>query len=177
VGHLGGPVKHSEGKGGESVVYILRFLCGSPRLCRLRTEGLVPVGKYWTYRSHADDMSPVSWCSYVITWPKPLSPTPRLSWGRGMRWPKTTTVPVCLRSPRLLPGVGVCFVLVGTSERLPTWNTWDIGSGTLCKSSVESVWHVDRDFPCRVYINLNRHDSWIWVTAYLWLLSSSNLLD
>jgi hypothetical protein len=32
-----GSVKHSEGKGGESVVTILRFLCGSPRLCQLRT--------------------------------------------------------------------------------------------------------------------------------------------
>jgi hypothetical protein len=45
-GQLGGPVKHSEGKGGESVVIILRFLCGSPRLCRLRTERLIPVSKY-----------------------------------------------------------------------------------------------------------------------------------
>jgi hypothetical protein len=39
-------VEHSEGKGGESVVAILRFLCGSPRLSRLRTEGLIPVSKY-----------------------------------------------------------------------------------------------------------------------------------
>jgi hypothetical protein len=45
-GHLGGSVEHSEGKGGESAVAILRFLCGSPRLCRLRTVGLVPVSKY-----------------------------------------------------------------------------------------------------------------------------------
>jgi hypothetical protein len=45
-GHLGGSVEHLEGKGGESVVVILRFLCGSPRLCRLRTEGLVSVSKY-----------------------------------------------------------------------------------------------------------------------------------
>jgi hypothetical protein len=45
-GHLGGPMEHSEGKGGESAVAILRFLCGSPRLCRLKTEGLVPVSKY-----------------------------------------------------------------------------------------------------------------------------------
>jgi hypothetical protein len=45
-GHLGGSVEHSEGKGGESVVTILRFLCGSPRLYRLRTEGLIPVRKY-----------------------------------------------------------------------------------------------------------------------------------
>jgi hypothetical protein len=45
-GHLGGPVEHSEGKDGESAVAILRFLCGSSLLCRLRTEGLVPVSKY-----------------------------------------------------------------------------------------------------------------------------------
>jgi hypothetical protein len=43
---LGGPVEHSEGKGGESALAILRFVCGSPRLCRLWTEGLVPVSKY-----------------------------------------------------------------------------------------------------------------------------------
>jgi hypothetical protein len=45
-GHLGGSVEHSEGKGGESVVAIPRFLCGSPCLCRLSTEGLVPTSKY-----------------------------------------------------------------------------------------------------------------------------------
>jgi hypothetical protein len=45
-GHLRGSVEHSEGKYGESVVAISRFLCGSLRLCRLRTEGLVPVSKY-----------------------------------------------------------------------------------------------------------------------------------
>jgi hypothetical protein len=32
-----GSVEYSKGKGGESVVAILRFLCGSSRLCRLRT--------------------------------------------------------------------------------------------------------------------------------------------
>jgi hypothetical protein len=51
-------MEHSKGKGGKSVVAILRFLCGS--LCRLRTEGLVPVSKYRTYRSHTGDMGPVS---------------------------------------------------------------------------------------------------------------------
>jgi hypothetical protein len=39
-------VEHLEGKYGESVVAILRFLCGSPGLCRLRTEELIPVSKY-----------------------------------------------------------------------------------------------------------------------------------
>jgi hypothetical protein len=63
-GHLGVTVEHSEGKGGESVVAISRFLCGSPQLCRLRTKGLVPVSKYWTYRSHAGDIAPVSLVPY-----------------------------------------------------------------------------------------------------------------
>jgi hypothetical protein len=60
----GGPVEQSEGKDGKSAVVISRFLCGSPRLCRLMTEGLVPVRKYWTYRSHASDMCPVSLVVY-----------------------------------------------------------------------------------------------------------------
>jgi hypothetical protein len=36
LGHLGGLVEHSEGKGGESVMAILRFLCGSPLLCQFK---------------------------------------------------------------------------------------------------------------------------------------------
>jgi hypothetical protein len=42
VGQVGGSVEHSKGKGGESVVAILRFLCGSPHLCRLRTTAFWP---------------------------------------------------------------------------------------------------------------------------------------
>jgi hypothetical protein len=37
AGQVGGSVEHSEGKGGERYMAILRFLCGSPRPCRLRT--------------------------------------------------------------------------------------------------------------------------------------------
>jgi hypothetical protein len=33
-------------------------LCGSPRLCRLRIEGLVPMSKYWTYQSHTGVYGP-----------------------------------------------------------------------------------------------------------------------
>jgi hypothetical protein len=32
----------------------------NPRLYRLKTDGLAPVSKYWTYRSHVSDMSPIS---------------------------------------------------------------------------------------------------------------------
>jgi hypothetical protein len=35
-------VEHSEGRGGESVVTISRFLCSSPRPCRLRTTSFWP---------------------------------------------------------------------------------------------------------------------------------------
>jgi hypothetical protein len=44
AGQVGGSVEHSEGKGGESIVAILRFLCGSPHPCRLRTT---PFGPRW----------------------------------------------------------------------------------------------------------------------------------
>jgi hypothetical protein len=36
-----------------------------------------------------------------------------------------------------------------------------VWSWTIRGSSVRSVWRVGRVFPCRVYINLDRHDSWI----------------
>jgi hypothetical protein len=42
AGPVGGSVEHSEGKSGESVVAILRFLCGSPHPCRLRTTSFWP---------------------------------------------------------------------------------------------------------------------------------------
>jgi hypothetical protein len=56
--HLGRPMEHSEGKGGKSAMAILMFQCSSPRLCRLRTEGLVPVSRYCTYQSHAGVYGP-----------------------------------------------------------------------------------------------------------------------
>jgi hypothetical protein len=70
-----------------------------------------------------------------------------------------TAGPVCLWSPRLLPGVGACFILVGTRESLPTWTMGDVWFGIIRESSVKSVWHVDWGFPYRVYIDLNHHNS------------------
>jgi hypothetical protein len=49
-----------------------------------------------------------------------------------------TAMPVCLQSPRLLPGVGAYFILMGTSERLPTRTTGDVWTKTIHESSVES---------------------------------------
>jgi hypothetical protein len=45
AGQVGGSVEHLEGKGEESVVAILRFLCGNTHLCRLRTGHFGPDGK------------------------------------------------------------------------------------------------------------------------------------
>jgi hypothetical protein len=81
-----------------------------------------------------------------------------------MRWPKATAGLVCLRLPRLLLDVGVYFSLVRISKMLPTWTTWDIWSGTIRESGVESVWRVDQVFPCRVYIDLNCRNFRIWVS-------------
>jgi hypothetical protein len=67
--------------------------------------------------------------------------------------------PVHLWSPRLLPGVGACFILVRTSERFPMQTMGDVLSGTIRKSSVKIVWRVDRVFSYRVYIDSNHHDS------------------
>jgi hypothetical protein len=46
---------------------IPRFLCGSLRLCPLRTDGLIPVSKYWMYWSHADVYGPSKPCSRLST--------------------------------------------------------------------------------------------------------------
>jgi hypothetical protein len=78
-----------------------------------------------------------------------------------MRCPNATTGSVCLQLPRLLMGVGSYFSLVRTGERLPTWTMRDVWSGTIRESSMESMWRVDRVFPCRVYIDSNHRDSQI----------------
>jgi hypothetical protein len=69
--------------------------------------------------------------------------------------------PVCLRSPRLSPGVGACFILVWTSETLPTQTTGDVWFGTIRESSVKSVCRVDQVFSYMVYIDSNHRDSQI----------------
>jgi hypothetical protein len=59
---------------------------GSPRLCRLRTDGLALASKYWTYWSLAGDMSPVSLvaCSSTDVWLKRTASMVVL--GEKLRW-------------------------------------------------------------------------------------------
>jgi hypothetical protein len=154
----------SVGKVGEWNVESWHLQGCSPCLCWLRTDGLALASKYWTYWSHTGVMGLVSWGSCVTTWSKPLSPTPRLSWGRKNEVTWDDGRASLSWSPRLLLCVGACFILVETSERLPTWTTGDVWSGPIRESSMESVWHVDGVFPCMVYIDSNRRNSRIWVS-------------
>jgi hypothetical protein len=113
-------VEYSEGKGGKSVVPISRFLCGSLHLCRLRTKGLVPVGKYSTYRLHTGDMglvSLVTGCQQKLV----FSPLPQWQlWERS--WVRThgsdgRRAVDCVSSPSSR-GKWICTNLLMTSRKV-----------------------------------------------------------
>jgi hypothetical protein len=164
MGPLGGKWRPLVGKVGEWYVENWHLQGCSLHLCRLRTDGLAPASKYWIYRSHTGVMRPVSRCSCVTTWPKPLSPTPRLSRGMKMRRPKTSSGCRGMFHPR------------GDYWKVTYVDHVRCMVGTLCGSNIEMVWRVDQVFPYRVYIDSNHRDSWIWVTACLRQSSCSNLM-
>jgi hypothetical protein len=58
AGPLGGKWRQLVGKVDEWYVASRHLQCCSPRLCWLRTDGLAPTSKYWTYRSHAGISGP-----------------------------------------------------------------------------------------------------------------------
>jgi hypothetical protein len=60
VGPLGESGDSWLGRSGSGYMASQHLQACSPHLCRLRTDGLAPVSKYWTYRSQAGDMDPVS---------------------------------------------------------------------------------------------------------------------
>jgi hypothetical protein len=77
-----------------------------------------------------------------------------------MRWPKTTVEPSNLCLPRLLPGVGACLDLMGTSERLLYMDRVRyVWSRAIREPNVECMWHFDQVFPYRVYIDSNQRNS------------------
>jgi hypothetical protein len=142
----------------------------SPRLCQLRTDGLAPVSKYWTYRSHVGDMSPVS---QVVCRQERVTLPPLLrclSWERN--WVRTHES----INRRAVDYIGspfsreqwFCPSLLMTSRKVAMrWSreirmVWDHTRterrmSVVCRS----------DFSCRVYIDSNCHDSRIWVTVCL----------
>jgi hypothetical protein len=143
AGQVGGSMEHSEGKGGESVVAILRFLCGSPRPCRLRTA---PFWARW---------QPLS-CVLTACW---------VLWGLISRVAFVTTISnhtsllrvvLLLFGGRMSPRAktssreqGPNFDIVETCK----WLSYVRASG----SQVYDV--LVRFFPCRVYIDSSRCDT------------------
>jgi hypothetical protein len=149
-------------------------------LCRLSTEGLVPVSKYWTYRSHAGDMGPVSliaccqqmfgFLHYFIGWLRreteygPADRSADVLWivSRALFLGSSDSVWLCRW---LVKGYHVR----GPSAGSVHWAYVDWCGKCTCR--------IGRVFPYRVYIESNRRDSQIWVTTCSWLPSSSNLLN
>jgi hypothetical protein len=74
----------------------------NPRLCQLRTDVLAPASKYWTYRSHAGDMGPVSlvagWQHQLVFFPLPHWLLWERSWVRTHGSDGRRAVD-CVRSP------------------------------------------------------------------------------
>jgi hypothetical protein len=146
-------------------------------MCQLRTDELVPASKYWTYWSHAGvygTNKPSSWLPidaclypyYFIGWLRRetgYGPVDRLA---GALW--------------IMSGA-LIFESSGPAQRC-WWfckrllcvdrvrYAWSI---TICGLIMECVWRVGRVFSCRVYIDLNRRNSRIWVTACSWQSSRS----
>jgi hypothetical protein len=173
MGSLGESGDSWLGRSGSEYVARQHLQGCSSRLCRLRTVRLAPASKYWTYRSHVDDMCPVS---LVVGCQHELDFFPLLFGGCGREagYGPMDRMAVVLRivSGALLlrcsGSVQICWRLY---KRLLYADR--VRYMTICGLSVESMWCVGRVFPCRVYIDLNHHDSRIWVTACLWPSSRS----
>jgi hypothetical protein len=147
VGLLGGKWRPSVGKVGEWFVSSRHLQGCSPCLCRLRTDGLAPVSKYWMYRSHAGEpcsmLSPDVWLSPLLYWlarERNLVQTHRSVSRRAMD---------CVRSP-FSQEKWLCPTLLMIHERLLyVDHVRYIWSKAIHGPSMESVWRVGRVFPCR----------------------------
>jgi hypothetical protein len=162
-------MEHSEGKGRESDVAILRLLCGCPRLCQLRTEELVPVSKYWTYRSHASVYRPSkpSSRSSIDAW---LNPTASLvGLGEKLRWvPRTTQPGWEVESGELFLGSS-CIrpTLLMTYKRLPRMRT-------ACRKRTPGIGQLECEDYVLCWLGFPLHDVHWFESS--WLSNMSNRL-
>jgi hypothetical protein len=171
AGPLGGKCR-TIGWEGQGVVLADRHLQGCiPRLCRLRTDGLAPASKYWTYRSHAGDTGPVS----LVAWLKSTASLIGLGEKLGMD-PWIGESACC----------GLCWVpffsgVVGSVQicrwLMKGYHVRGLFEGSVHRAYVDwcgkCMCHVDWVFPCRLYLDSNCRDSRIWVTACSWQSSHS----
>jgi hypothetical protein len=144
-------VEHSEGKGGESVVAILRFLCGSPRLCRLRTTPFWPRWQALSCVLTACRVlwGPISRVDFVNTLSNRTSLLRMVLFTFGGRM--RSRVKTSSREK------GSDFDLVGTCEWLPYVRA----------SGSQAYGVLVRFLPCRVYIDSSHHDT----LSYEWHLA------
>jgi hypothetical protein len=162
-------------------VAILRFLCGSPRLCRLRTEGLALVRKYWTYRSHTGVYGP-SKPSSLLSIEGGFTPTASMATlGEKLGTEPWIGQPACCRLCREPFFLGAVALSITVNDFRKGCHIR--GPPIVSVRRVYMDWHGKRMChggrvsPCMVYIDLNYLDSRIWVTVCSCLSSSSNLLD
>jgi hypothetical protein len=162
-GHLGELVEYSKGKSGESVVAIMRFLYGSPRLSQLRTEGLVSVSKYWTYRSHIDVYGPSKSISMSST-EGSFTPTALMA-ALGEKLSRIPRIdqPTCCwlcQEPFFL---GAVALFIAVDDFMKGCHVRELPVGNVRRAYVD--WRGKRTcrigwvFPCKVYIDSNHHDS------------------
>jgi hypothetical protein len=170
VGPFGGKGRPMVGKVEECDVVSRHLQNYSPRLCRLRTDGLAPreqvlniqVACWWNGPSKPSSLPSID------AWLKPT--TSMVGFGEKlMRVPRATQQGWEVESGALFLGSGSIHpTLLMTHEMLLHANhVRYVWSRAIREPSVECVWCVGRVFPCKVYINLNYRDSWIWVTVCL----------
>jgi hypothetical protein len=156
VGPLGGKWRPSVGKVGEWFVESRHLRWVGPHEQVLN----VPIACWWYGSSkpsascqHKLDFSPLlHWLFWERSWVRTHGSVSR----RAVD---------CVGSPSSR-GQWICWWL--HEKLLYVYRVRYVWSRAICGPSVESVWHVGCAFPYRVYIYLNRHNSRILVTAYLW---------
>jgi hypothetical protein len=129
-----------------------------------------PTSKYWTYRSHAGDMGPVSLvvgCQHELDFSPLLFDCCEREAGYGPM--DRMAVVLWIVSGALLLGCsGSVQIYWRLYERLLYVDRMRyVWSWTIHRLSVKSMGRVGLAFPCMVYIDSNHRDSRIWVTAYL----------
>jgi hypothetical protein len=157
----------SVGMVGKCDVASQHFQGCSPYLCRLRTDGLAPVSKYWTYRSHAGVMGPVNRCSILST---NVCLSLQLQW---LSWEKNWVVDLRITPPACFELCREPFFSGAVGYIQHYW--WLVKGCYVHELPVESIrvryvdWRekhtcrVYQVFPYRVYIDSNHRDSRIWV--------------
>jgi hypothetical protein len=150
VGPLARKWRQLVGKAGELCVESWHLQGCSSDLWQLRTDGLAPVSKYWTYRSHAGDMGPVSLVAYCrqmfgflycfIGWIRSETRYGPTDWTAGVLWIVSGALFL-----RINDFVQLCRWLV---KGCYTWTKWDTyGQGPYANRACKTCGMLVRFFP------------------------------